>query len=280
MADAAQHGEKVNIVVGDSTSNQIDPDVVARAVGGRWLNMSYGKATLQENIELLDRIIGTYPVGEVVWNVPFERVQNYLITNKNEMPRAWKMADEPWLHLFTFESLRASCTSAQTLVRCRLWRPRSGPQGRRRIAYDLYSARVELQGIPWPDEFVARRDEVEQLADKNGVPISYSRMPVHPEMRNLYPTSTPTTTPAIETCSPVVACSISTPHALAAGSRAVPRLRPSRGSLPIGAVAALRHGLRTPVRCEAGLGSGGAHLRPKALAGGDPTLVCFQAERE
>src|SRR5262249_38192109 len=108
MADAARHGEKVNLVVGDSTSNQIDPDIVARTVGGRWFNMSYGKATLEENVELLDRVIGNYPVGEVIWNVPFERVQNYLLANKNEMPRAWKMADDPWLHLFTFESLRAS----------------------------------------------------------------------------------------------------------------------------------------------------------------------------
>lgn len=189
MADAAKHGEKVNIVVGDSTSNQIDPDIVARAVGGRWLNMSYGKATLQENVDLLNRIIGSYPVGEVVWNVPFERVQNYIVTTKNEMPRAWKMADEPWLHLFTFESLRASW-----YVLRKHWfdidfgDPDLGLRGAERIAYDLYSARVELNGIPWPDEFVAQRDAVEELARQNGVPLSYSRMPVHPEMQNLYVT--------------------------------------------------------------------------------------------
>jgi hypothetical protein len=189
MADAAQRGEKVNLVVGDSTSNQIDPDIVAGAVGGRWLNMSYGKATLQENIDLLDQVIGRYPVGEVVWNVPFDRVQNYLIANKNEMPRAWKMASEPWLHLFTFESLRASW-----YVLRKHWfdvdfgDPDLGLRDAERVAYDLYSARVELQGVPWPDEFVAKRDDVEQLAERNGVPISYSRMPVHPEMVNLYRT--------------------------------------------------------------------------------------------
>ena len=161
----------------------------AEAAGGRWLNMSYGKATLQENVDLLNRIIGSYPLGEVVWNVPFERVQNYVVTTKNEMPRAWKMADEPWLHLFTFESLRASW-----YVLRKQWfdvdfgDPDLGLRGAERIAYDLYSARVELNGIPWPDEFVAQRDQVERLAQANGVPLSYSRMPVHPEMQNLYVT--------------------------------------------------------------------------------------------
>ena len=171
--------------------------------------------------------------------------------------------------------------TAQTLVRRRLWRPRSGPQGAERIAYDLYSARVELQGIPWPEEFVARRDEVEQLADKNAVPISYSRMPVHPEMRNLYAT--------------VYADHYARYRDLFVG-RCLFDLDAARpgGWIPeqfrdavhleaayrLELVAALRHGLRTPVRCEAGLGSGGAHLWPKALAGGDPTLVCFHAERE
>src|SRR3954452_24025097 len=189
MEDAAKRGEKVNIVVGDSTSNQIDPEIIEQTAGGRWLNMSYGKATLQENVDLLEWVVGRYPVGTVVWNVPFERVQNYLITNKNEMPRAWKMANEPWLHLFTFESLRASW-----YVLRKHWfdvdfsDPDLGLRGAERVAYDLYSTRVELEGVPWPDEFVAKRGEIERLAERNGVPMSYSRMPVHPEMQNLYET--------------------------------------------------------------------------------------------
>ncbi len=185
----ARLGGRLNVIVGDSMSNQIDPELVERESAGRdQFNLSYGQATLQENLDLLDEIVDRYPIDEIVWAVPFRRFWSYDSTLKNEMPRALRMAKQPWFHLFTFESLRASWyVMRRTWFGIGLTDPDIGLEGKERIAYDLYKTRVDIgKEDVWPEDFVRRLSEIERRAEARGVELTYAIMPVYPELLDLY----------------------------------------------------------------------------------------------
>ncbi|HMR30629.1 MAG TPA: hypothetical protein PKA13_02370 [Geminicoccaceae bacterium] len=185
---AAHLGKRLSVIVGDSMSNQIDPEPIEQASGVRVINLSYGQATLQENLDLLEEIVGRYPIEEIVWAVPFRRFWSYETTLKDEMPRALRMAKHPWLHLFTFESLRASWYVARrTWLGIGLTDPDIGLEGKERIAYDLYKTRVDIgRENQWPDDFVRRLEDIERRIQASGVRLAYAIMPVHPGLLDLY----------------------------------------------------------------------------------------------
>lgn len=184
----ARAGGRLSVIVGDSMSNQIDPTLIGQSDGAHQFNLSYGQATLQENLDLLDELIGRYPIEEIVWAVPFRRFWSYESTLKDEIPRALRMAKHPWLHLFTFESLRGAWYVARrTWFGVGLTDPDIGLEGGERIAYDLYKTRVDMgKEDVWPDEFVDRLEDIERRAEARGIRLAYAFMPVHPALLDLY----------------------------------------------------------------------------------------------
>lgn len=187
-AAGARGRERLRVLVGDSMGNQLDAADLARATGRPWFNFSYGAATLEENLHLLRALLerDDGAVGEIVWSLPFTKFRH---SAKNTIPRSLRMARQPWLHLFTHESLLASY-----YVMRKHWlsigfsdefidMPDSA-----RVDYFLYRMQVDLEGVAWPDELVAEVETIEALARARGIALSFMVPPAHPRARAMFAT--------------------------------------------------------------------------------------------
>lgn len=185
--ELAARGEQMNVIVGDSTSNQIDQDTVSAATGETWFNYSYGQATLLENIALLESLLeGDYPIRRIVWSLAFPRLRN---NDKDEMSRSLQMARHPLWHLFTFESLRGSY-----YVLRKAWFGLDFTDAQldleqdERVEYFVYRMEVDLRGVGWPEEMFATIARLERRAEAKGIDFAYAIMPTHPRTRELFST--------------------------------------------------------------------------------------------
>jgi hypothetical protein len=103
-AEAAAQGEPVNVVVGDSLGQQIDPTALARQDGRRWFTLAYGGATLVEMLALFDHLLDHHDVGEIIWMLPFTSLTGQ---PRNRVPEALAALRNPVMHLFSYETVRA-----------------------------------------------------------------------------------------------------------------------------------------------------------------------------
>lgn len=184
----AADGAGLRVLVGDSMGNQLEPADLTRATGEPWFNFSYGAATLDENLALLRALLARrdQAVAEIVWSLPFTKFRH---ATKNTIPRSLRMARQPWLHLFTHESLLATY-----YVLRKHWFGINFQDEfidmaeSQRVDYFLYRMRVDLEGVAWPDELVAEVQEVEDLARRRDVPLTILVPPVHPQARAMFAT--------------------------------------------------------------------------------------------
>lgn len=185
---AAAEGTGLHVLVGDSMGNQLEPLDLARATGAPWFNFSYGAATLDENLALLRALLARPDpaVAEIVWSLPFTKFRH---ASKNTIPRSLRMARQPWLHLFTHESLLATYyVLRKDWFGINFQDEFIDMPDNQRVDYFLYRMRVDLEGVGWPDELVAEVGEVEELARARGVPLTIMVPPVHPQAREMFAT--------------------------------------------------------------------------------------------
>lgn len=173
--------QPINLIVGDSTTNQIDTALLERMTGERWINMSYGRATLVENVLLLEHLLGEVPLRRIVWGLPLTR---FVGGAKNEIERSLWMAERPLAHLLTLESGRATfhvlreALTGEALEDPEL--PLSRELAERYLEQQL---RAQLDSAPLPDPELGRIARIEREAQALGVPIVYVTMPVTARFR-------------------------------------------------------------------------------------------------
>lgn len=184
-AAAADPARPLLLLVGDSMSNQLGSARLRAATGQPWVNMSYGGATLEENVSLLrDLLARDAPVAEIVWSLPFTRLR---ALPRNTIPRSLAMARNPLRHLLTYESVLASW-----YVMRKRWfgvdfkdEAVDLPEDRR-VAYFLYRMRADLEGVAWPDRLAEEVAGIERLAEVRGVRLTFLVIPAHPEARRIF----------------------------------------------------------------------------------------------
>lgn len=174
----------LNVLVGDSTSNQIDQAMLGELTGEEWFNFSYGAASLSENIVLIEHLLNEdYPIRRIIWSIAFVRLRHQ---DKDEMTRSLRMARSPLQHLFTFESLRASW-----YVLRKAWFGVGFADAQievegERVDYFVYRTRTDLEGVGWPAGILATMDRLERRAAAEGIDFAYAVMPAHPKTHALF----------------------------------------------------------------------------------------------
>jgi len=185
MADHA--GERVSVLIGDSTTNQIDADDLTRLTRRPWYNLAYGGAGLAETIDLVAYVMNRHPLTQIVWGLPFARL---IAGAENDIPRTIDMVGTPLRHMLTFESLHASYLVLRaTWLGIGFEDPKMDTGDQDIVTYQLSRARSEIAGRPWPgEELVSLEDTLEEAQDR-GVSVVLLNPPVHPRTTELYRTS-------------------------------------------------------------------------------------------
>ncbi|WP_191059381.1 hypothetical protein [Geminicoccus harenae] len=180
-------GEEVSVLIGDSTTNQIDADDLTRLTGRPWYNLAYGGAGLAETIDLVEHVMERHPLAQIVWGVPFARL---VAGAENEIPHTIDMVDAPLRHMLTFESLHASYLVLRaTWLGIGFEDPRMDTGDQDIVTYQLSRARSEIAGRPWPDQELAKLAATVEKAQDRGVSIVLLSPPVHPRTAEFYRTS-------------------------------------------------------------------------------------------
>jgi|GEM_PF-4487959 len=189
MAEAAAKGEAVQIIVGDSLGKQVDPTLLTEATGRLWFNLAFGGANLDENSRLIEHLIARHGqngerIERIVWNFPFTRIR---MQPKDEVTRALAVKDQPWMHLFTFESLRASAFNLR-----KRWfgvdvtDPVRDLPVDELVAYNIRRFQVDTGGMAWPGEMLDRVAAVTAKAEAAGVHVVFLLVPVHPDLQTVF----------------------------------------------------------------------------------------------
>ena len=177
-------GERATVIVGDSMSNQISAMLLETLSGDPWFNASYGGASFLENMILVERLIEDYPVGRIFWSIPFVRVHDI---HRDQMTRALRMSDRPWMHLPTFETLRAvAYVLRRKFFGIEFNDPKPEGTLEEIIAYNLYRTRTDTAHIAWPDEFFARVDAAYGKARSKGIELNFLVVPMHPAGESMF----------------------------------------------------------------------------------------------
>ena len=184
-SELTAQNRQLNVIIGDSIGNQIDTAPVEQITGEMWFNYSYGRATLAENVSLLqDLIDGGYPIKRIVWSLAFPRIRD---GGKNEMDRSLEFVDSPAWHLFTFESLRGVYyVLRQNWFGIRFVDRRFDMAQDEQVAYMSERLTVDLKAMIWPQETLAIVEQLEQRAAANGIELAYAILPVHPQIQQLF----------------------------------------------------------------------------------------------
>lgn len=180
-------GAPVHVLIGDSTSNQIDEALLSELTGETWINLSYGGATLAENVALAQHVLGLLNVRRIVWTLPQRRFAG---GGKNEVERSIWMVEHPLAHAMTLESgLAAFHTLREGLGGAPLADPvlRLERQGFTR--YFVALAMSEMASWRPPQREVAAIGALEAEARRRGIRIDYAMMPMAPELRDAYRTT-------------------------------------------------------------------------------------------
>jgi hypothetical protein len=181
----AEHpGTVPSLLIGDSTTNQIDAEDLTRLTGQPWYSLAYGGAGLAETIDLVDLVLDRYPAARIVWGVPFNRL---IAGAENDIPRTIGMAEAPFRHMLTFESLQASyLVLRSTWLGIGFDDPKMDTGDQDIVTYQLSRARSEIAGRPWPDDEVARLTATLERARQRGLPVTLFSPPVHPRAAELF----------------------------------------------------------------------------------------------
>ncbi|WP_191062578.1 hypothetical protein, partial [Geminicoccus harenae] len=181
----AEHPDIVpSLLIGDSTTNQIDALDLTSHTGQPWYSLAYGGASLGETIDLVDLVLDRYPAARIVWGVPFSRL---IAGAENDIPRTVDMAQAPLRHMLTFESLQASyLVLRSTWLGIGFDDPKMDTGDQDIVTYQLSRARSEIAGRPWPDDEVARLTATLERARQRGVPVTLFSPPVHPRTAELF----------------------------------------------------------------------------------------------
>jgi hypothetical protein len=188
-AAAADADRPVNVILGDSIANQLDPGGFAARDGKHWFSVAYGTASIDENMILLVRLIEDYKVDAVLWVLPFTRLG---IAEKNRMTKALADAAHPWRHLFSFETLRAVVYTLRQKWLGVAYRDPVNPHGIDEIvAYELSRFVTDRAGQPWSDAQFRQLDAAITQAEAAGARVIIVVPPLHPELQRLFATAMP-----------------------------------------------------------------------------------------
>lgn len=181
--------KSVNVLVGDSLANQIDPEILSELTGEAWFSLAYGGASLKESVELVRHLIDRPEVKSIAWGLPFMRVR---LSAKNELPRSLRMAERPWQHLFTVEHLRAIYYE----LRYR-WSgaefndPKRFRTVQERVDYGIYRMRIDMGQLEFPAFMLDWANDVLAEAEAKAVPVELVEWPVHPQLREMIASEMP-----------------------------------------------------------------------------------------
>lgn len=175
--------KSLNVLVGDSVANQLDPVLLAEYTEEPWFNMAYGQATLEENIALVDHLLDLPEVTRIVWGLPITRLRS---STKNEMPRSLRLAAQPLQHLFTVESLRGVYFEHRyRLLDLRLQDPPQPGTVADQVRNGIFRFQVDVIERGFPNHLARMIDDLVRLGNERDIEIVCVEWPLHPDMREI-----------------------------------------------------------------------------------------------
>ena len=95
----------MHLILGDSTSQQLDDQKLSLLSGEDWFNLSFGGSTLAESLEALEYVLDHHEVDSIYFNLPLRRLE---ADTRNTLPNSIEIAECPYLHFLSLEAIRAS----------------------------------------------------------------------------------------------------------------------------------------------------------------------------
>ncbi len=179
---AFRHAPNANILLGDSRMGLIRPEEIERVSGAKFINLSYGGASLNEMVDTFWTANKAVPLKVVYMGFGFSLYNDYNFTNRTEPAMA--IIDTPLLYFTNITVLKGAFYTARlryagtdpglglpTITREELW------------ADELQTHSNWAERYLKPVRYRSRLEEISQYCREKGIDLRFIVFPGHADLQ-------------------------------------------------------------------------------------------------